>query len=107
MIVFSGSDGQLYQVPARGGAPTALTFRRDNRESLWPSFLPDGRHFVYFGRREKAGLYVASLDLGEGTKLLVKALVCRREVLPRPPRVRQGRGHGRDAVRSTLRSPSP
>jgi Tol biopolymer transport system component len=77
VIVFSSGAGeQLSQVSSGGGAPpTVLNLRESpNRESLWPSFMPDGRHFVYFGRREKTGVYVASLDPGVPAKLLVEEL---------------------------------
>ena len=75
VIVFSANAGEhLYQVSSAGGTPTVLTFTRPNRESHWPSFLPDGRHFVYFGRRKEPGVYVASLDPDFATKLLVKGL---------------------------------
>ena len=75
VIVFSAGAGQhLYQVPAAGGVPTALTFPREHRESLWPSFLPDGHHFVYFGRRTDPGVYVASLEPKAPPKLLVSGL---------------------------------
>jgi Tol biopolymer transport system component len=71
VIVFAANGGaQLYQVPAAGGMATTLTFARPNRESYWPDFLPDGRHFLYFGRREKPGLYLASLDSGDKGLLL-------------------------------------
>ena len=75
VIVFSAGAGEhLYQVSSGGGQPAVLTFKSPNRESLWPSFLPDGQHFVYFGRREKPGVYVASLDPDFQTRLLADAL---------------------------------
>jgi Tol biopolymer transport system component len=75
VIVFSAEGGaHLYQVSSGGGVPAELTFERSNSESLWPSFLPDGRHFLYFGRFREAGIHVASLDRGEKTRLLAKGL---------------------------------
>ena len=75
VIVFAaGAGAELYQVPAASGKPTLLTFARPNRESHWPMFLPDDRHFLYFGRRTRTGVYVASLDQSEPTKLLEEGL---------------------------------
>ncbi len=39
----------------------------------WPQFLPDGRHFLFFvayGRPDKSGVYVGTLDGGEPTRVL-------------------------------------
>ena len=40
----------------------SLPWRDANNERLWPSFLPDGRHLVYFARPAKPGIYLGSLD---------------------------------------------
>ncbi len=59
---------QLFQVPAAGSEPRLLTGLGPSGENVqrsWPSFLPDGRHFLFFARtprREQTGVYVASLD---------------------------------------------
>ena len=67
VIVFAvGTPPQLARVSARGGTVTAIatpgiTFPR------WPSFLPDGIHFVFTGRLDTAmavGLLVASTEPG-------------------------------------------
>jgi len=62
------NDGPLLQVSSEGGAPRPLTVldvaRRENSHRS-PTFLPDGRHFLYFIRsddREIQGIYVGSLD---------------------------------------------
>jgi Tol biopolymer transport system component len=69
-ILFSAKAGrQLYRVAAAGGDPVRLTLRQPNDESHRPDFLPDGRHFVYYGRRQKPGIYLGSLDSGDA-KLL-------------------------------------
>ena len=51
-IVFaSGSSPRLYRVSADGGAPVPLatqTGQGASGEALWPSFLPDGRTFLYW-----------------------------------------------------------
>jgi eukaryotic-like serine/threonine-protein kinase len=76
IIVFSASGGQhLYHVSSAGGAPpTRLEFAREHRDGLWPSFLADGHHFVYFGRRTDPGVYVASLDPAIPAKRLVNGV---------------------------------
>ena len=63
VIVFaSGAGHQLSRVPAGGGVATPLPADGLNVERYWPSFLPDGNHFVYFGRPQKHGIYLAALD---------------------------------------------
>jgi dipeptidyl aminopeptidase/acylaminoacyl peptidase len=49
VIVFSGQPGLgLSQIPAGGGTPTPATrLERQETSHRWPSFLPDGRHFLY------------------------------------------------------------
>jgi serine/threonine protein kinase len=68
----------LYQVPAAGGAPVALTHIDTKLHSThrWPVFLPDGQHFLYLATNhlsplaEQNGIYVASLD-GKLNRFLV------------------------------------
>ncbi len=80
IIVFAPSAFEaLYQVSASGGTPAQLTKLDSSlhqRTHRWPSFLPDGKHFLYFGRssfggveREEDGLYVGSLDGKQGKRL--------------------------------------
>ena len=60
MIVFSAGAGtELYRLSAGGGSGDAVPADGVNDERQWPSFLPDGRHIVYFGRRKAPGIYVA------------------------------------------------
>ena len=51
VVVFSPSfGGPIYQVPAAGGIPKPVTSLSPSSTSLsdrWPSFLPDGKHFVF------------------------------------------------------------
>ena len=70
LILFSPSirDG-IFSVPAVGGSPTPVTKLDDERDTShrYPSFLPDGRHFIYLHQyageaHEKNGLVLASLD---------------------------------------------
>ena len=75
VIVFAGNAGaQLFRTSAEGGVAVPLLDDRPNRESLWPSFLPDGRNLVYFGRPDKPGIYLASVDSKE-TRLLAASYV--------------------------------
>ena len=71
IIVFSAGLGfELYRVPAQGGVSAAIPADGLNQERAWPFFLPDGLHFVYFGRPQAHGIYLAELDSTEATMLL-------------------------------------
>jgi roadblock/LC7 domain-containing protein len=58
----------LYRVPSGGGTPvpvTALDSTRAEAAHFLPSFLPDGRHFVYLavsGTAANLGVFTGSLD---------------------------------------------
>jgi Tol biopolymer transport system component len=74
-ILFAANAGdQLYRVSSTGGQVTRVTLDHPNRESHWPDFLPDGRHFVFLGRRQKTGIYLGSIDSPE-TRLLATGYV--------------------------------
>ncbi len=66
----------LMRVPASGGSVsevTALDPQSGQTSHRWPTFLPDGKHFIYFGRgsqSERQGLYVSSLDAKESKFLI-------------------------------------
>ncbi len=65
VIVFAPSIGQpLFKVAAAGGAPVAITSLEGHTSHRFPSFLPDGRHFVFYatGPADMAGIYIATLD---------------------------------------------
>jgi Tol biopolymer transport system component len=69
VVVFGHrAAGPLQKVSAAGGVPTAVTALNKARGDIahsFPSFLPDGRHFIYFvatGKAETTGAYVGSLD---------------------------------------------
>jgi eukaryotic-like serine/threonine-protein kinase len=67
VIVF-GSHIGLFRVPASGGVPVQITAADPARQEVYhidPSFLPDGRHFVYTrvsADREKSAIYLGSVD---------------------------------------------
>jgi len=91
VIVFAPDDeGPLYRVSATGGAAVAITHlaapldTSDHRESeeeehaqpgdRMPSFLPDGRHFLYQQYPDDEGLYrvmVGSVEGGDRKPVLV------------------------------------
>jgi Tol biopolymer transport system component len=73
-ILFApGGNGPLYRVPARGGQPIAVTRLASAQQAShrFPSFLPDGRHFLFWvlGTPEARGVYVGSLDSTETHRL--------------------------------------
>jgi len=77
VIIFGQDTHGMQRVSAAGGSPTLILKLDESRKEViqaYPSFLPDGRHFLYQswnGRSEDATIYVASLDGGE-RKPLVK-----------------------------------
>jgi serine/threonine protein kinase len=63
-IIFGSLGDGIMQVPATGGVPTLVTTTSGRNEvHVFPSFLPDGRHFVYLRAPENTGVYIGSLDL--------------------------------------------
>jgi Tol biopolymer transport system component len=67
VIVFTGIDRTLWRVSAAGGEPVhiALDHPPEVTAHYWPSFLPDGRHFLYQARhnnRDQSAICVASAD---------------------------------------------
>jgi dipeptidyl aminopeptidase/acylaminoacyl peptidase len=68
VIVFGERQVGLFRVPASGGIPvriTALDPARHENSHYSPSFLPDGRHFVYLRAstdQEKSAIYLGSVD---------------------------------------------
>ena len=89
VIVYApDASGPLFQIPASGGTPaavTALDAQRKESGHRFPYFLPDGKHFLYAalpGKRGKFEVFVGSLDdtspgrgsLGEGGRVSVGAM---------------------------------
>jgi Tol biopolymer transport system component len=76
IILFAPSlaDG-LYQVAENGGKPQPvlkLDSSKYERSYLWPQFLPDDKHFVFFVQTDLAsstGVYVGTLDPPEHHRL--------------------------------------
>jgi Tol biopolymer transport system component len=77
-ILFTpSSTDPLLGVPATGGAVTSVTHLAAGQAGHhWPEFLPDGRRFLFVvstGQPEEYGIYVASLDGGEPTRIMKDA----------------------------------
>ena len=68
VIIFGTNATGLWQVAHTGGTPSPLTkldLSRKESFHLAPSFLPDGRHFLYMrnaAAEDSTGVYVGSLD---------------------------------------------
>ena len=80
VIVFAPQlEGPLYRVSASGGRPaviTTLDASRAETSHRLPSFLPDGRHFVFLvqsGRPENSIVRLAAVDSNERQMLNVRA----------------------------------
>jgi serine/threonine protein kinase len=77
-IVFAPDRGALLRIPAQGGATapaTTLDEARQETTHRFPSFLPDGRHFLYSVRTrtgQDMGVQVASLDSPIGTPVVAR-----------------------------------
>jgi len=67
-VIIFGSQRGVMRISAGDGTPSAVTVTDAARAELShvsPSFLPDGRHFVYFaasGNPENQGIYIGSVD---------------------------------------------
>lgn len=75
VIVFSPDGSTLHRVPAAGGTSTALGI-----SGRWPSFLPDGRHFLFCGT---GGIELGQLDSTKSVtlaKTISQAVYSRRSV---------------------------
>jgi Tol biopolymer transport system component len=73
LILFAPAPtSAIYQVAADGGKPSAVTKQPASQtvSHRWPSFLPDGRHFLYLvNSGEQAGIFVGSLDSPEAKRV--------------------------------------
>jgi Tol biopolymer transport system component len=74
VILFSGRDGRLYRITEDGGSAAAVTTLdplQGETRHLWPSFLPDGRRFVFlaYSSPSESGVYVGSIDSPTRTRI--------------------------------------
>src|SRR5688572_10274 len=65
----------IHRVAASGGTPEPITTLDTTRENShrWPHFLPDGRHFLFTVRSDRAenqAIYVGSIDGGSPVRLV-------------------------------------
>ena len=78
VIIFSaGPISPILRVPANGGVPTPVTTLPPGDASAgarFPSFLPDGDHFLYLATAGGAneGIYIGSLSAGTSVRLLAE-----------------------------------
>lgn len=68
-----GSGGPMWRVSAAGGTATPVTQVDQSKGEFvhtWPTFLPDGKHFLYFrsGPSDVEGMYLGSLDVDAGNQ---------------------------------------
>ena len=72
-IVFAANTGGEIRTVAEN-ASRAVTLSHLTAEpgetNRWPSFLPDGRHFLYWSAGKDASIHLASLDSKESVRLL-------------------------------------
>jgi serine/threonine protein kinase/Tol biopolymer transport system component len=76
VIVFAAdAGGPLYRIAATGGTPvpvTSLDVARKEYGHRFPTFLPDGRHFLYTalpGKEGRYDIFVGSIDTDARTHL--------------------------------------
>jgi Tol biopolymer transport system component/tRNA A-37 threonylcarbamoyl transferase component Bud32 len=69
-IIVFGSPKGLYRVSAEGGTPELITSpEKQEAGHYWPSFLPDGQHFLYLAWSAEAGSRAVFLgELGSKNK---------------------------------------
>ena len=82
IILFSPSAGSpLHRVAASGGQPSpvlSLDAKRGEDSQRWPTFLPDGRHFLYFSylganpesKNQNGGIRAGVLDSKETAEVV-------------------------------------
>ena len=72
-IVFGSANG-IYRVSAEGGKPELITaVEKGETGHFWPSFLPDGQHYVYLAWSADAAnraVFITALGSKERTRLL-------------------------------------
>ncbi|MEO7156556.1 MAG: protein kinase, partial [Vicinamibacterales bacterium] len=70
LVVYAGSDGQLRRIAASGGeVKNATLLQGPDWEHVWPSLLPDGKHFLFTAKHWAGladvgaqGIYLGSID---------------------------------------------
>ncbi len=68
-ILFATAGSPIFRVSADGGQSTQVTKPdAENPGHQWPSFLPDGQRFLYYGAATRA-VYLGSLESGTTKRL--------------------------------------
>jgi eukaryotic-like serine/threonine-protein kinase len=71
-ILYRTTAGPIYAIPAQGGKSIAVTqITKGQTGHIYPVFLADGRHFMYFalGSRTDSGLYLGSLGSADVARI--------------------------------------
>jgi serine/threonine protein kinase len=70
LLFAASSNGPIFRVAAGGGQPVAVTKVVEGQFShRAPSFLPDGRHFLYYVLGQAGGVFMGSLESPESKRL--------------------------------------
>jgi Tol biopolymer transport system component/predicted Ser/Thr protein kinase len=65
-------DGRIYEVPASGGTPAPVTTVEKGEAHQFPTFLPDGRHFLFLAKQaDSNAIYLATLGSTEKRRLML------------------------------------
>jgi hypothetical protein len=75
VILFASLGNPIARVSASGGEPVPLTGLTQQGSDFAPSFLPDGRHFLYYvgGNPEVRGVYLGDLQQRTTARRLLDA----------------------------------
>ena len=98
-ILFAGLGDPVVSLVAEGGGAPRVVLKADasrqEKSVCWPSFLPDGRHFLYLGRsasEKQTYLRLASIEDGKTDPLLTNC--SRAQYVPDHPNDPAGGGSG-------------
>jgi Tol biopolymer transport system component len=79
VILFGAGNTPIFKIPADGGTPVAVTQLPEKQGTHRnPRFLPDGRHFLYWGVNggvETRAVYVATIDGSEAPRKIIDSEV--------------------------------
>jgi eukaryotic-like serine/threonine-protein kinase len=75
VILFSRAGAGIMRVAAAGGVPEPVTtLKPAELAHAWPSFLPDGRHFVYLRVQDTSRGELVWRDLDSGEERIVRPM---------------------------------
>jgi Tol biopolymer transport system component len=79
VILFGAGNTPIFKIPSDGGTPAAVTKLQEKQGTHRnPRFLPDGRHFLYWGVSggvETRAVYAASVDESEPPRRIIDSEV--------------------------------